>query len=101
MTGEPQSRLEAVVRGRVQGVGYRWFVIGVAGRLGLHGWVANEPDGTVRCIAEGDRADLGALLDALRAGPPGSRVEAVEEAWLPATGGLEGFGARAGGHRGD
>jgi acylphosphatase len=101
VTGGPSARLEAVVRGRVQGVGFRWFVIEAANRLGLDGWVANEPDGTVRCVAEGDRAALSGLLEQLRVGPRGARVDGVDEAWLPATGALQGFGARSGGHRGD
>ena len=100
-SGEPFVRLEAVVRGRVQGVGFRWFVIEAAGRLGLDGWVANEQDGSLRCVAEGDRGALEALLEVLRAGPPGARVDGVEDRWLAATGGLEGFRARSGGHRGD
>jgi acylphosphatase len=76
-------------------------VIEAAGRLGVDGWVANEPDGTVRCVAEGDRAALSSLLEELRLGPRGARVDGVDEAWLPATGGLHGFGARSRGHRGD
>jgi acylphosphatase len=52
-------------------------------------------------VAEGDRAALSALLEALRLGPRGARVDGVEEAWLPATGGFDGFGARSRGHRGD
>lgn len=101
MSSAPAARLEAIVRGRVQGVGFRWFVIQAAGRLGVHGWVANEPDGTVRCVAEGDRVALGALLDELRTGPAGARVAGVDERWLPPTGGIQGFRARSGGHRGD
>jgi acylphosphatase len=95
------ARLEAVVRGRVQGVGFRWFVVKEAGRLGLGGWVANEGDGTVRCVAEGPRPALDALLAALREGPRGAVVGSVSEDWLPATGRFEGFGVRSSGHRGD
>jgi acylphosphatase len=95
------ERLEAVVRGRVQGVGYRYFVLGRASRAGLRGWVANEADGSVRCVAEGPRPALDALLAALREGPPGARVTDVDESWLPATGTFSGFGVRAAGHRGD
>ena len=50
-----QERLDATVRGRVQGVGFRYMVLEEAHRLGLAGWVANEPDGSVRCVAEGTR----------------------------------------------
>lgn len=94
-------RLEAVVRGRVQGVGFRWFVVHEAGRLGLGGWVANEADGTVRCVAEGPRPALEALLAALREGPRGAVVGSASEEWLPAVGGFERFGVRSSGHRGD
>ena len=95
------SRLEAVVSGRVQGVGFRWFVVKEAGRRGLGGWVANEADGTVRCVAEGPKPALQALLAALREGPRGAVVGSVSEEWLPATGRFEGFGVRSSGHRGD
>ena len=95
------ARLEAVVRGRVQGVGFRWFVVREAGRLGLNGWVANDADGTVRCVAEGARPSLEGLLAALREGPRGVVVDSVSEEWLPATGRFDGFGVRSSGHRGD
>src|SRR3712207_5822678 len=70
-------RLEAVVHGRVQGVGFRLHVVRAAAPLGLEGWVANQDDGTVRCVAEGPRDRLEALLGVLRTGPPGARVERV------------------------
>ena len=94
-------RLEAVVRGRVQGVGYRYFVLDEAARLDLRGWVANEFDGSVRCVAEGPRPALERLLASLRAGPPMARVESVTVTWSTATGEFADFGVRAGGHRGD
>ncbi len=102
--GQPDSgsaRLEAVVRGRVQGVGFRYFVLREATRLGLGGWVANEADGTVRCVAEGPRPALEELLTAMRDGPRGAVVGSVSEDWLPATGGFDRFGVRSAGHRGD
>jgi acylphosphatase len=95
------ARLEANVRGRVQGVGYRYFVIARAMRLGLTGWVANEQDGSVRVVAEGPRADLDALLEELREGPPAALVEHVIDDWLPFTGRWSEFGVRSAGHRGD
>jgi acylphosphatase len=94
-------RLEATVRGRVQGVGFRWFVLRVADGLAIGGWVANEPDGTVRCVAEGSRTDLDTLLTALRDGPPGARVDRVDTTWMAATGAFDRFGVRSGGHSGD
>jgi acylphosphatase len=95
------TRLEASARGRVQGVGFRYFVLRRGMELGLTGWVANEPDGSVRCIAEGTRADLEALVESMERGPAGALVERVSATWGPATGDLRSFGIRAGGHRGD
>ena len=94
-------RLEATVIGRVQGVGFRYHVLHRAMDLGLTGWVANEHDGTVRCRAEGPRADLETLMEALESGPAGAMVDRVVAAWGPATGSLGPFGVRSAGHRGD
>lgn len=94
-------RLEATVRGRVQGVGYRAFALRIGSELDLDGWVANRPDGGVECVAEGPAADLERLLDALRAGPVAAGVERVEVRWFPATGRLDGFIVRSWGHPGD
>lgn len=94
-------RLDAVVLGRVQGVGFRYFVVDRARALGLAGWVANRPDGAVRCVAEGPEPDLRELLGALWNGPPGARVSSVVDAWSPGTGALDGFTVRPGGHPGD
>ena len=94
-------RLDATVRGTVQGVGFRWFVIRVAAGLDLTGWVANESDGTVHCLAEGSRAALERLLEKLRTGPAGARVVEVNATWLPAAGGLDGFAVRSSWHSGD
>ncbi len=94
-------RLDAVVHGRVQGVGFRYFVIEAADRLGLGGWVANEPDGSLRCVAEGPRPQLETLLGLLREGPRGAWVDDVEVTWGPAAGGPVPFTVRSGGHRGD
>jgi acylphosphatase len=101
---EPDSgsvRLDATVEGGVQGVGYRWFVLDAARRLGLAGWVANQADGSVRCVAEGPRPALEALLGELAAGPPHARVDRVATVWGAAGGTLGPFAIRAGGHRGD
>lgn len=96
-----RRRLEAVVTGRVQGVGFRWHVLHEASALGLDGWVANLRDGSVRCVAEGPDPDLELLLAALRAGPPGARVAAVTVSWLPPAGEPSGFRIRAIDHPGD
>jgi acylphosphatase len=98
---EPAIRLDVTVGGRVQGVGYRYFVLREAMELGLDGWVANTADGGVRCVAEGPRERLEILLDRLRRGPTAAIVERVSEAWMPATGSLGKFSVRSGAHRGD
>lgn len=94
-------RLEAVVHGRVQGVGFRIHVRRAARGLGLTGWVANEPAGRVRCIAEGPRAALERLLGILQDGPPGAWVDEIQVSWAPATGEFEGFNVGSGWHSGD
>ena len=95
------SRLEATVHGRVQGVGFRMHVADTARGLGLVGWVTNDAQGTVRCVAEGPRRDLERLLDALRVGPRGASVERVEHAFIPATGAPGRFEIHARWHPGD
>jgi len=94
-------RLEALVHGQVQGVGFRYFTLRVASRLGLAGWVANEPSGRVRVVAEGSREELDKLLTALRSGPRGALVERVDETWPPPAGTLGAFEVRSGWHGGD
>jgi acylphosphatase len=71
--------LYVAVRGRVQGVGFRWFVRERARALGLTGWVRNRQDGSVEVLAEGSDTALRELLDVLRAGPSGARVSGVED----------------------
>jgi acylphosphatase len=83
--------LRAVVRGDVQGVGFRYFLIDTARPLGLHGWVRNLPDGAVELVAEGDPEKLERLLKAARQGPRHARVGEVEVEWQPASGGLTAF----------
>ncbi len=101
MTERAIERLEATVHGVVQGVGFRWFTVQRAARLGLTGWAANESDGSVRVLAEGDGASLDELLVALHEGPAGAQVARVDHRRLPATGGFTTFGIRSAGHRGD
>ena len=94
-------RLEAVVRGRVQGVGFRYHVLREARRLGLGGWVATEHDGSVRTVAEGPVDALDRIEALLRAGPPGALVDQVSVVRMPATGRFDGFEVRAAAHSGD
>lgn len=66
-----------LVKGRVQGVGFRWFVHREAAELGLRGWVKNTDAGDVEIVAAGDAEQLGELKAALHKGSRGSRVDAV------------------------
>jgi acylphosphatase len=66
-----------LVKGRVQGVGFRWFVHREAAQLELRGWVRNTEDGHVEVVASGDPTDLADLHQALQKGSRGSRVDAV------------------------
>ncbi len=95
------ARIDATVTGRVQGVGFRWFVLDAARGLELRGWVVNAADGSVRCVAEGPRRDLETLLVELARGPLGARVDRVVPRWGRAGGGLGRFEIRSGAHPGD
>ena len=71
-------RLHAWVSGRVQGVGFRYFVMQNAQTLGLAGWVRNLHDGRVEVVAEGPHEALDRLLAALRKGPMSAEVESID-----------------------
>lgn len=68
-----------IVRGRVQGVGFRWFVEREAAAIGLVGWVRNNEDNTVELVAAGDPEQLETLKARLQQGPRASRVDHVDE----------------------
>jgi acylphosphatase len=85
------ERLHAMVRGDVQGVGFRYFLMRQAHALGLRGWVRNRDDGSVEFVAEGPRPDLERLLEAARRGPSHARVTEVRADWSSASGGLDPF----------
>ena len=78
-----QRAVQFLVRGRVQGVGFRWFAMREATRLKLMGYVRNLPDGSVEVCAQGTPAALDALAAALANGPPAGRVAGVEKQELP------------------
>lgn len=78
-------RLHAYVNGRVQGVGFRFFVLDAAQELELTGWVRNLSDGRVEVLAEGPRDHLDRLLEILHQGPPASWVTKVDTIWESAT----------------
>jgi acylphosphatase len=73
------------VTGRVQGVGFRWFVRERAHQLGLAGWIRNRPDGSVELVVSGDDPAAEQLLAEVRRGPPHARVEQIEHLTPPAT----------------
>ncbi len=68
-----------LIKGRVQGVGFRWFVQREAAELGLRGWVRNTDDGHVEIVAAGEPDALAELKVSLHKGSRGSRVDAVIE----------------------
>ena len=80
-----------VVHGRVQGVGFRYFVQHVGTRFGLEGYVRNCEDGTVEIVAEGDARSLTSFIKEVEKGPPMSRVIRVEVHDMPATGHYSSF----------
>jgi acylphosphatase len=75
--------LHILVQGRVQGVGFRWFVQREAANLALRGWVRNTEEGEVEVLASGSADQLAALRSSLRRGPRGSRVDRLVEDRLP------------------
>lgn len=77
------ARARFLVHGVVQGVGFRWFVLRAASRLGLSGIARNLPDGDVEVLAEGAAGSIDELERELRRGPSASRVERVEKSELP------------------
>jgi acylphosphatase len=71
-----QARL--TITGRVQGVGYRDWVITTGQRLGLSGWVRNRIDGSVEALIAGEETAVGSMVEACRRGPVLARVDAVD-----------------------
>jgi acylphosphatase len=84
----------ARVRGRVQGVGFRYTCLHEARLRGLSGWVRNTPDGDVEVWAEGPKEKLEIFLRWLRRGPPGARVDAVDYSPEAPSGTCKSFGIR-------
>src|SRR5271157_1380411 len=97
MTSAQKTSVHArrfVVRGRVQGVGFRWFVEREAFLLQITGWVRNNPDGTVEVLAQGTRDQLAGLHSRLREGPRAARIDDVEVSEAQAVAGLISFQIR-------
>jgi len=78
ISDNPIQARRYIVRGRVQGVGFRWFVEREAHILGIAGWVRNNHDGSVEVLAQGTRDQLSGLHSRLREGPRAARVDSVE-----------------------
>lgn len=90
MAADVQTR-KFVVRGRVQGVGFRWFVEHEARALGISGWVRNNSDSSVEVLASGTGEQLSSLRSRLQQGPRASRVDKIEEADAKPVPGLNTF----------
>jgi acylphosphatase len=89
-----QKTIEArryFVHGRVQGVGFRWFVEREAHILGIAGWVRNNRDGSVEVLAQGMRDQLSGLHARLREGPRAARVDSVDVTEVQPSAGLNSF----------
>lgn len=91
MPEKPHEARRFIVRGRVQGVGFRWFVEREAHMLGIVGWVRNNADGSVEVLAMGTRDQLLGLRSRLREGPRAARVDDVDESEARPVPGLNSF----------
>lgn len=91
---EGQARIHIWVKGRVQGVGFRAFVVTEAQRLGLRGWVRNVGWDEVEAVAEGPRPLLERLAERMRVGPPAAEVSEQRIEWEPFEGSFKRFEVR-------
>ncbi|MEC9491316.1 acylphosphatase [Flexistipes sp.] len=87
-------RYEIIVKGRVQGVGFRAFTESIADKLGIKGYVKNLPDGTVEVVAEGDDRALNELCSSLKAGPSMAYVDDLDIIEKEYTGEFRGFSVK-------
>ncbi|MEW6240450.1 MAG: acylphosphatase [Chloroflexota bacterium] len=96
MTANPNEivRLHVWVKGRVQGVGFRAFVMEAALATGVTGWTRNVGYDTVESVAEGPRTQVERFLQAVKTGPPASRVDRTLEEWEDSTGEFASFTVR-------
>jgi acylphosphatase len=92
--GSDVRAIEVRVGGRVQGVGFRWFVVRAAEAHGVRGWVRNRDDGDVELRAEGPRDVIESFLSTVRLGPPAARVERFDAREVESGGQGPGFGVR-------
>lgn len=77
-----RTAMKALINGRVQGVGFRYFTRGLGRQYDLKGYVRNLPDGSVEVLAIGEREVLEGFIADLRRGPPSGRVEQCQVSWL-------------------
>ena len=84
MSFQPENILTVnlTISGKVQGVGFRYFVLRQAQKLGINGWVSNKSNGDVKALAQGEKADLEEFVAKVKEGPSFSRVEDVSLNWL-------------------
>ncbi len=90
----PPTRYDVTFTGRVQGVNFRWTACRVAERFAVAGWVRNELDGSVRCVAEGEAAELDRFIQSVKEAMAGN-IRDTRISRAPAQGDLEGFRVRA------
>ena len=83
MYSQPESILTVNIKitGKVQGVGFRYFVLRQAQELDITGWVSNKPNGDVEALAQGDKADLEQFIAKVKQGPAFSRVDDLTLNW--------------------
>src|SRR5688572_14937564 len=93
VTASNHVRCEVVFTGRVQGVGFRYTTFRVAEQFEVSGWVRNEPDGSVRCVAEGNAAELDRFIAAINRAMQ-HNISNTQTTRLPATGEFSGFDIR-------
>jgi len=94
VSDEGRCAVEVVVRGRVQGVGFREFCVRAAERLGVRGYAMNLRDGRVRVVGEGKRATLEAFVAEVARGPRMARVDGTDVAWTDTAARFTGFSIR-------
>lgn len=83
------------IEGRVQGVGFRWWIAGRAKNLGLVGWVRNLKDGRVEVVVEGPKKEIKKLVEECKKGPLLSKVSHLDVSWEEATKEFEDFEIRS------
>jgi acylphosphatase len=89
-----RRKVEILVSGMVQGVGFRYFVCHLARESGILGWVRNLPDGRVEIVAEGDEGQLKAFIDEIKVGPRSAVIEEVTLNWSQADSHFTSFNIR-------